>query len=103
MSQIARVERCAQLAKAESIVIIRQKVADLKKELCKIQGIVDSDDLKMCVDALTGRPVLILREDAQKKFEALFYYVQSLKAINEIELLLDSVEDSKPRLTTSQP
>lgn len=102
MSQIARVERYTQLAKAESSVIIRQKVAELKKELCKIQGIVDSDDLKMCVDALTGRPVLILREDAQKKFEALFYYVQSLKAINEIELLLDSVEDSKPRLTTSQ-
>lgn len=78
----------------EGVALLRSKVSVLKRELCEIQGIIDSDDLKLCVDALTGRPVLILREDAQKKFEALFYYVQALHAVSEIELLLDEVDST---------
>ena len=81
---------------------LKNHVRKLKEEICAVQSIVDSDDLKMCVDALTGKPILVLREEAQKKFEALFYYVQSLKTINEIELLLDTIDDRVPQLTNSQ-
>lgn len=90
-------------AKPESCIkAIRSHVRNLKEEICKIQGIVDSDDLKMCVDVLTGKNILILREDAQKKFEALFYYIQSLKAINEIELILDEMDNEVHLLSDSQ-
>lgn len=84
---------------ADCIRYLRNHIRSLKEEICAIQGIVDSEDLQLCVDVLTGKRILILREDAQKRFEALFYYVQSLRAINEIELVLDGMEKDIPKLT----
>jgi hypothetical protein len=82
----------------DCIKYLRSRISKLKEEICAIQGIVDSDDLQLCLDVLTGKRILILREDAQKRFEALFYYVQSLRAINEIELVIDGMEKRIPEL-----
>lgn len=86
---------------ADCLQWLKNHIRNLKEEICAIQGIVDSEDLQLCVDALTGKRILILREDAQKKFEALFYYVQSLRAINEIELVLEGMEKDIPRLSNT--
>lgn len=84
---------------ADCIKYLRNHIRNLKEEICAIQGIVDSKDLQLCLDVLTGKRILILREDAQKRFEALFYYVQSLRAINEIELVLEGMEKDIPKLS----
>lgn len=89
----------ASLAKpTDCIQYLRNHIRNLKEEICAIQGIVDSKDVQLCLDVMTGKRILILREDAQKRFEALFYYVQSLRAINEIELVLEGMEKDIPKL-----